>query len=86
MVVKRRVLQEWQSEGVLSASHSTGEWQNRARVGHCHRNGQIHARDGGSAEATLAICFGYVHVKNRCFHSEHKITAFEMFFGKRINK
>ena len=28
--------------------------------GHCHRNGGVHARDSGSAKATLGICFGYI--------------------------
>ena len=46
-------------------------------MGHCHRNGEARARDGGSAES--------FYVKNRCFHTAHNSTPYERFFGERPN-
>ena len=57
---QRGVSQEWHSSGGINALHSTGEWQKPANVGQRHRNGKLHARDGGSAKSTLALCFGYI--------------------------
>ena len=37
----------------------------------------LHARDGGSTKATLALFFGYIYVKNRFFYSGHNSTPGE---------
>ena len=52
-------------------------------MGHCHRNGEVLARYGGSAKKlwpySLATCF---YVENRCFHYARNNAPYQISFGE----
>ena len=49
---------------------------------------EMHARDGGSAKATVASYYGHIVLCQKqfcCFHSAHNSTPYEIFFGGKPN-